>query len=1102
MSKYTRGLLAVILAVVLVLPAAAFAMLPEANARSSTGMDGPIMTGKVADPDTSGRWEIWAAGHGGNKVTTQNVGRIWTDKTVKATEENEESDFLTTLSAMSSTSNSTVTVTTPLDIVMVLDASGSMDHEMGGGDPTRRIDALESAASSFIDAIAKQNEGIEGVDRQHKVAIVKFAGKTSNNIGNETYRDGGYTYNYTQVMKDLTDCSGGNVKALKHRIAQITPAGATRADNGLQLAEGITSGRADAKKIVVFFTDGTPTKIDKFDPTVANAAVAAAKNMKDSKATVYTIGIFDGADPSAGIQDSGKSQKENKFMQAVSSNYPNATAWNTHGTRAENSDYYKSATNAEELKKVFDDISQAITSEPPYPTEIHKGYDETKSGYITFTDELGDFMQVDSFTEVVINGTPFTKASKTVNKETKTDTYEFDGKAKDLLITVQRAGDDNPQKGDIVTVNIPASLIPLSHFKTVDGKLSVDTVKPIQVKYASSVKKVALDNLFTPEKVAGLKDYIEHNTTVVDGTKTVNFFANKWSDGAMGDTVATFEPADTNRYYYFQKQTPIYTDKECTQPAKNSLADTGTYYYKDKFEEQGENGEAKPATAVIEFIGGDAAKFGGAIVPDENGNLVFTVGTARLAFIDELHTTKESVGGNKTDTAADVLNPKWNNTSAKATATHVNSYLGNNGKISFAYNMTPATAETKASFGLTKVLEGRDWTNADAFEFGLTSESGAPMPAARTATVRKADLDQGKAAIDFGTIEYTEPGTYVYKVSEKHAGTTIDGIAYSKNVAEVTVTVTPNKRGELSAAVKVTWSEADETEFKNVYTAEPVESSVTDKIDVTKSLTGRDLTAGEFSFELREIKGEDSDLIETVKNAADGMVTFSAIKYTEIGQHTYKLHEVKGNAGGIDYDDAVYTIVTIIADNGKGQLVATHELKDAKDVKSIEFKNVYTTNTAEVSLVGKKNLQVADGLTPADIAGKFTFTVTGEDGAPMPANASVTNHAKGKVDFGKITFTLDDLNKALGEKPEKREHTFTYTVTESGEVAGVTNDAKLSREVSFTVTDDGKGNLKVSHKPDGDVAFTFTNTYNVTPSTPSRPPSRTTATAPSRPSMS
>ena len=1081
MSKYTRGLLAVILAVVLVLPAAAFAMLPEANARSSTGMDGPTMAGKVVDPDTSGRWEIWAAGHGGNKVTTQNVGRIWTDKTVKATEENEESDFLTTLSAMSSTSNSTVTVTTPLDIVMVLDASGSMDRAMGDTDNTKRITALKNAAYSFIDTIAKQNEGIEGVDRQHKVAIVKFSGDTTKKVGNDTYRADDYTYNYSQVMSGLTDCSGPGVTDLKKTIKAIKPAGATRADYGLELAEGITSGRADAKKIVVFFTDGTPTKVDKFDPGVANDAVTAAKNMKDSKAAVYTIGIFDGANPSASIQDSNTSQ-ENKFMQAVSSNYPNATAWNAHGTRAENSDYYKSATNAEELKKVFDDISQAITSEPPYPTEIHKGYDETKSGYITFTDELGDFMQVDGFAEVVINGTPFTKASKTVNKETNTDTYEFAGKAKDLLITVQRAGDDNPQKGDTVTVNIPASLIPLSHFKTVDGKLSVDTVKPIQVKYASSVKKGALDNLFTPEKVTGLKDYIESNTAVANGAKTVSFYANKWSGGALGDTVATFEPADTNRYYYFQKQTPIYADKDCTQPAKNSLADTGTYYYKDEFEEQGANGEAKSATAVIEFIGRDAAKFDGAIVADKDGNLSFSVGTARLAFIDELHTAKKSVGDNNTGTATDVLNPKWNNMSAKAAATHVNSYLGNNGKISFAYDMTPAMVNTKASFGLTKVLEGRAWTDTDTFEFGLTSEGNAPMPATTTAIVHGADLDdKGKAAIDFGTIEYTEPGTYVYKVSEKHAGTTIDGIAYSGSVAEITVTVTPNKKGELSAAVKVAWSEAEVTEFKNVYAADPVESSVTDQITVAKSLTGRDLTEGEFSFELREVKGEDSELIETVANAADGKVTFSAIKYTEIGQHTYKLHEVKGNSGGIDYDDAVYTIVTTIADNGKGQLVATHELKDAKDVKSIEFKNAYTTNATEASLAGIKNLQVDDALTPADITGKFTFTVTGEEGAPMPASTSVHNDVDGKVDFGKITFTLDDLNKAVGEKPEKREHTFTYTVTESGEVAGVTNDAKPSREVSFTVTDDGKGNLRVSRKPDGDAAFTFTNTYNVTP---------------------
>lgn len=1047
MSKYTRGLLAVILAVVLVLPAAAFAMLPEANARSSTGMDGPIMTGKVADPDTSGRWEIWAAGHGGNKVTTQNVGRIWTDKTVEATEENEESDFLTTLSAMSSTSNSTVTVTTPLDIVMVLDASGSMDDPMGGGDRTKRIDALKNAANSFIDTIAKQNESIEGVDRQHRVAIVKFAGEKSNNIGNNMYRDGGYSYNYTQVMKELTYCSGSNADDLKkNTINKIRPAGATRADYGLELAEKITTtyGRKDAKKIIVFFTDGTPTKQNKFDAGVANAAVTAAKNMKDGKATVYTIGIFDGANPKASVQDS-KTSQENKFMQAVSSNYPNATAWDAHGARAENSDYYKSATDAEELKKVFDDISQAITSEAPYPTEIDKGYDATKSGYITFTDELGDFMQVDSFTEVVINGTPFTKTDKTVNKETNTDTYEF------------------------------------------TGKLSVDSAQPIRVKYTSSVKSTALDNLFTPEKVTGLKDYIENNTTVANGAKTVNFYANKWAAGDLGNTVATFEPADTNRYYYFQKQTPIYTDKGCTQPAKNSLTDTGTYYYKDEFEERGENGEAKPAAAVIEFIGGDAAKFDGAIVADEGGNLSFSVGTARLAFIDELHTTKESVGGNNTGTATDVLNPKWNNVSAKATATHVNSYLGNNGKISF--NVTPTTVDTKASFGLTKVLEGRSWTDADEFKFELsaTPKNDAPMPASTDTTVHKPDPD-GKAAIDFGEITYNKPGEYTYEVREVKGDA--GGITYSKNVATFKVTVAVNATGGLKADVEKI---SGETEFKNTYSAK-METPLT--LEATKTLTGRPMADDEFKFAL-SYAGHDEVLLDATNKG--GKVEFGPLTYTtkslaklveedkasldaSSDKPTWTIHYIAAEqtgklpAGVSATVSAIDACVTVV-DNGDGTLTATAVYGDAGN----EFVNTYTAAPAEASLVGKKNLQVPKGLTPADIAGKFTFTVTGEDGAPMPANASVTNHAKGKVDFGKITFTLDDLNKALGEKPEKREHTFTYTVTESGEVAGVTNDAKLSREVSFTVIDDGKGNLSVSHKPDGDVAFTFTNTYNVTP---------------------
>ena len=1075
MSRYTRGLLAVILAVVLVLPAAAFAMLPEANAKSSTGMDGPEIAGKVVDNDTSDHWKSWAGGYDGKEVTTQNVGRIWTDKTVNKTEKGEESDFLTTLSAISSTSNSTVTVTTPLDIVMVLDTSGSMDDAMGRGDPIKRIDALKKAANSFIDTIAKQNENIEGVDRQHKVAIVKFASENSSN-----------------VVKDLTDCSGDKATDLKNQIAKIKPAGATRADIGLELAEGITSSRANAKKIVVFFTDGTPTKFSKFNPEVANDAVAAAKNMKDGKATIYTIGIFNGAKPDDNPTSSSTSN-ENKFMHAVSSNYPDATAWNVHGTRAENSDYYKSATNAEELKKVFDDISQAITSGKGFPTKV-EGNNPNGSGYITFKDELGAFMQVDGFTGVEYNGNSYGAATKSTDGNI--DTYTFDGELAHLVITVDRADENNPQRGDVVTVKVPASLIPLRRF-TVDESAgtfvvdATDAISPIRVTYASSVKSIARNNLFTPDD--GLKKYIEKHKGA--DNQTVYFLANKWLGGELGDVVAEFEPADTNSYYYFQKITPIYTDKECTQRTTVKPQGNDVYYYKDEFVAMGANGKPKDDYAVVEFEGHEIASYDGALVNDD-GYWSFNKGTARLAYIDQLHTTKDDVeaNGNKTETARDVLSPRWNDLSSVATSTHVHSRLGNNGKIIFSLATKPATVDTKADFGLTKVLEGRNWTDTDEFKFELsaTSKNDAPMPEPATVIVKNADLDnEGKAAIGFGDITYNKPGEYTYEVSEVKVDA--GGITYSKNVAAFKVTVTVNAKGELKADVEKT---SGELEFKNTYSAE-TETPLT--LEATKKLTGRPMADDEFKFAL-SYAGHDKVLSNATNKG--GKVVFDPLAYTTESlaklvtenkasfddgsdKPTWTIHYIAAEqtdklpAGVSATRSAIDAYVTVV-DNGDGTLTATADYGDTGN----EFVNAYTAAPVEVPLVGKKNLQFDKGLTPAVITGKFTFTVTGEKGAPMPANAIVHNDAYGKVDFGKIIFTLDDLNNALGEKPEKpekREHTFTYTVTESGEVAGVTNDAKPSRTVSFTVTDDGKGNLSVSPKPDGDAAFTFTNAYSVEP---------------------
>lgn len=1081
MSKYTRGLLSVILAVVLVLPAAAFAMLPEANARSSTGMDGPTAT-KIVDPDTTSRWQYWASG-GEQDQTTRYVGRIWTDKTVEPAQD-EKSDFVTTLSTISSTSDTTSLVTKPLDIVMVLDASGSMDDDMGGSDSTKRIDALKAAASSFIDTIAEQNAKIKDDSKQHQVSIVKFAGTKSYDIGNGTYSWN--KYNYSQVMKGLTPCVGSDATELKNTVGHIEPAGATQADYGLELARDM-SGRTDAQKVVVFFTDGSPTSSNGFESDVANDAVNAAKTMKDKGATIYTIGIFSGANPDQAIS---KASKENKFMHAVSSNYPNATSYTTNklGKRTENSDFYKAASNADELKKVFDDISSSITSGKGSPTQIEDGYDESKSGYITFSDELGDFMQVDTFVSAQINGVPFDEVTKTTKGNT--DTYEFSGVAKDLVITVERSA--NAQQGDIVTVKIPASLILLIRYHVdmengIFERTSLNDIKPIQIKYTSSVKDAARNNLFTPDD--GLKKYIEKHKGA--DNQTVYFLANKWSGGELGDVVAEFEPADTNSYYYFQKITPIYTDKECTQRATVKPQGNDVYYYKDEFVAMGANGKPKDDYAVVEFEGHEIANYDGALVKDD-GYWSFNKGTARLAYIDQLHTTKDDVeaNGNKTETARDVLNPRWNDLSSVATSTHVHSHLGNNGKIIFSLATKPTTVDTKTDFGLTKVLEGRKWADTDAFEFELsaTSENDAPMPASATVTVTNADLDKGKAAINFGKITYAEPGEYTYEVREVKGDA--GGITYSKNVATFKVTVTVNAKGELKADVEKT---SGETKFTNTYSAK-TETPLT--LEATKKLTGRPMADDEFKFAL-SYAGHDEVLLDATNKG--GKVEFGPLTYTT--ESLAKL--VKEDKASVDAssDKPTWTIryiaaeqtdklpagvsatvsaidayVTVV-DNGDGTLTATAVYGDTGN----EFVNAYTAESAETSLVGKKNLLVPAGLTPADIAGKFTFTVTGEEGAPLPANASVTNDAKGKVDFGKITFTLDDLNKALGEKPEKREHTFTYTVTESGEVAGVTNDAKPPRTVSFTVTDDSKGNLRVSRKPDGDVAFTFTNTYSVTP---------------------
>ena len=1168
----------------LALPALAIGAIPDSNA-SPASEGGGVQTTIKVDPDTRDRWRHWAAGGGDEShVSTQNIGRIWTDKTVRVADD-EKSDFLTTLSVMSSTSDTTTAEVKPLDIVLVLDASGSMDDAMGGRDSTKRITALKRAAGDFIDMIAKQNEGLSA-EKQHKVAIVKFAGKKSSSVGNDTYRSEGYRYNYSQVMRELTPCD----TSLKDTVNSISPAGSTRADFGLQLAQSqlASNGRADAKKVVVFFTDGSPTSTSGFENDVARSAVTSAKAMKDSGATVYTIGIFNGAKPADDPTKSGTS-KENRFMHAVSSNYPSATSFaaGSLGSRAQNSNYYQSAATASELEKVFSGISSSITTGTGYPTHIEDGFGPHETGYITFTDTLGDFMQVDGFHSAQINGTSFSVAG--MSTEGNTDTYTFEGTAKDLVVTVERADATNPRQGDKVTVKVPASLIPLREYKIDKAKgtfevAGIDAVKPLRVTYASSVKDVVRDNLFTPANVAGLTDYIDANRD--HDANTVSFLANKWSGGALGDTQASFRPSSANSYYYLQKVTPLYTDEACTQRATGSLEGGSTYYYKDEYVIRGDDGKPKDAYTAVAIDGSMISSFEGALASDGTG-YALAKGTARLLFIDQLHTEKTAVGGNVTGTARDVLNPEWNDSSSLAGATQVNAHLGNNGKITFGLGTTPAKLDTKANFGLTKVLEGRAWTDADAFTFEARLVSGdreaQTMPQTNV-ILTKSDADgQGSAAIDFGTITYTKAGTYVYEVFEKDGDA--NGIAYSTNRAWITVLVTIDKAGVLSAAVTkvenptftntytselsysaagglvitktlnghsmaegqftftvtptdaasakalglsegdntfvtpaaadgatvsidilggrdVTFTQADagktysytvseknggapgytyDTSVRTVtiavtddgvgkltatttvtggaegdktYTYVTGETSETAKVPftnsyfastdnqggstaaiiATKKMEGRPLADGEFTFHLAYAGTTTS--LRTVRNSKDGTVDFGTFSYDTAmladlvdSGHATKSTNKDGNfewtveyvayedeaslPKGVSAELASFTVIVHIVDNGDGSLKATVQPPEGGYV----FRNVYSTgDPVTMQLNGTKLLTSTDGLTPASIKGKFTFTVRPkEDGAPMPERTTATNNTDGSIEFGGITFTLADLNRALGD---------------------------------------------------------------------------------------
>ena len=1134
--KRIRPLLAMALALALICLGGSFAFADdEGSNRSMRGGVGPTV--KV-DPSSM---NDWAAILGGETPNTANIGRIWTDKTVSADEtitttsgsvvERGSSAFITALSALSSTSNVSSTSTTPLDIVLVLDASGSMDDPMNRNDNTKRIDALKKAANDFVTTIAEQNQGISDSSKQHQVSIVKFSGDKSAVVGNDTYYKGGYKYNYSQVMKAMSPCT--DAAAFTNTINSISPAGATRADNGLQLAQSQTSNREDAKKIVIFFTDGSPTSTSGFESGVASEAVSAAKAMKDKGTTVYTIGIFSDANPSA---DPSGASNENKFMHAVSSNYPEASytyiqgfwgGWNWDlGTRAEGSDFYKSASNADDLDKVFEGISSEIVKGSGYPTKVTEGA-EHQDGFITIDDALGAYMQVDGFKAIALNGQTFENPTKTTAGNV--DTYTFDGTVtmdgKDVslgnvVITVTTSKD--PAVGDKVQVKVPAALIPLRSYN-VDQKsmtMTISDTKPINVVYTSSLKLGVENLLANPDDT--MSKYLQANSQ--DGK--ASFYSNDWEQGYLGSTIANFEPSNDNIYYYFTSDTPIYTDEACTQRAHQVVAGN-TYWYRYSYYEMTNagSGAVEEKEKVVRFDGADAEAIEGSIGVNSQG-AYFKAGTARLTYLNELYKAKTS---NDTGTAIDVLNPKW------VGAGQVGSYLGNNGKLS---------VDLPGTLAVTKQLEVPDGYSADDFandSFKFTINMPKAATKSFSAVVKNASGDkvgdaftltfdgEGKAKHDLKAGEtlyvYGLDGGWSYEVSEAdragftQAGTDLTGAIVAGQTVNAKVVNTYSASGKLEGAQVLkgekvltgrSWNSTD----KFTFLLEAPEGSV--DVPMPEGAIG-----GRATVEVTQPDGTPA--------GTPVPFNFSDITYTKPGVYTYEIRESEALSvlnPGVSASEALYEVTVTVTDEGHtGNLTVNSEMKkllsdDGNTVESpatvASFVNEYDTQEVKWVPVGEKKYTDSTDARPLEQGMFHVIACTDDPTAPLPKldndqeisgvhngvtyrGAVVSVDANGAIAFPQATYTYSNLGQGQTEK------TFTYKIMEvvwdgsnwhsvedalagSGFVsAGVKYDPTIWT-VKVTLKNDNDVLVLSVQYLKGDVpvqgtSFQFANSYDPTPAT-------------------
>ena len=926
---------------------------------------------------------------------------------------------------------------------------------------------------------------------------------------------------------------------MKDAVNQLTARGATRADYGLEYAQKALNGsdnRKDANKIVIFFTDGSPTSSNGYEDDVAHSAIQKAQQLKTGKVQIYTIGIFKDANSAAPDKNSSA---ENTFMHAVSSNYPKAECVDTTEREpglfgreytkhtvtlydpASKSDFYKTANNAGALTNVFKDIFTEVSSGLMGPTHVEDG-DPSASGYVTFYDRLGDFMEVKSIDGVAFADTIYEATKwgelKTDSPAKGTDTFEF--KDKDISSGVSEAYPQHANlnnikisvvrgtgaEGDYVTVQIPASMLPLRKYTVATTKqgettLTVSDTFPINILYSVGLRqdvRTALENGTSTD--AALVKYVTDN---IDPDDKISFYSNKYSkrtlnNGTVGDTTATFVPASSNSFYYHTVNAPLYEDDAFETPVNEFK--TGTqYFYKLTYYEV-KDGTTTQVTKAVPMTITDQSAVDDCIDYDKNHQAYIKKGTLKGSMPAALDsqlgakkdpTTREDV--NPTGTADRRIDFQWDLSNNTA---HL--YLGNNGRITY---------NAKGSLKIKKVVNAEagltpDTNDTFTIKVDLTGADGSYKY-----TIN--DKDSGKTIKSGETLELK--ANDVAEIVGLPAGCTYTVTELTDNLPTgyANVSITPdNGSGTITAGLVNTT--APTVTVTNSYTATACDV----EFKGSKTFVGRGWTDSDtFNFTLTAsgnapmpaegTNGNTKTVTVNKNNAAD--FSFGEITFTQPDTYRYTIREDRGSIPGVSYDGSTYTVTVEVTEGtgeNKGKLVG-----DVSYVKNssaptngpiptkAEFTNTYKADDEVVTPVAFKNYVDESGSTTLQDK-QFSFTLTPaskkEDGTeltpneinntPRPFSATATNNVNGRITFDTIKF--DSSNEG---------HEYYYLMSE---VPGSGNDNIVYSQETYLVkykVDNNTANAELEATPTyyklvndtwtpvEESEVIFTNTYNATP---------------------